>query len=374
MNTAFLLDGFDVGGTELNATRTLESLGQRGVTVDVIHFHRDGELRQRIANAGHRMHHLPIVPLRSPRVLGRVLALAQQIRKTGAQLVHAQDVYTNVLGAAACRLMGSPPIITSRRWKDVVPNRWFTPLNAWAHRNSALVLPNSESLTETLMGEGVRESRIEVHQNFIADAALQPLPSEERVQWRRSLGIADHATVIGCVARLTRVKRHDVLIDAFRLIAEIAPDAVLLIVGDGELRAHLQAQVHGAGMEDKVIFTGTLPNTPLPQQLFDIAVLTSENEGFPNALVEAAACAVPIVAPSVGGVVDVLLDGLTGLTVPVGDAQSTARVLLILLQDRHLRTSLGANGRRLVAASFSESAAIDRLLGIYEKVSRRPAT
>ena len=372
MNTAFLLDGFDVGGTELNATRTLESLGKRGVTLDVIHFHRDGELRQRIANAGHRMHHLPIVPLRSPRVLGRVLALAERIRKTGAQLVHAQDVYTNILGAAACRQMGSPPIVTSRRWKDEVPNRWLTPLNAWAHRSSALVLPNSGSLTETLVREGVRESRIEAHQNFIADAALQPLPSEERAQWRRSLGIADQATVIGCVARLTRVKRHDVLIDSFRLIAEIAPDAVLLIVGDGELRAELQGQVNGAGMEDQVIFTGTLLNTPLPQQLFDIAVLTSENEGFPNALVEAAACAVPIVAPPVGGVVDVLLDGQTGLTVPVGDTQLTARVLLSLLHDRHLRTSLGANGRKLVAASFSESVAIDRLLKIYEKVGRRP--
>ena len=127
-------------------------------------------------------------------------------------------------------------------------------------------------------------------------------------------------------------------------------------------------------MEDQVIFTGTLLNTPLPQQLFDIAVLTSENEGFPNALVEAAACAVPIVAPPVGGVVDVLLDGQTGLTVPVGDAQSTARVLLSLLHDRHLRTSLGANGRKLVAARFSESVAIDRLLRIYEKVSRRPGT
>jgi len=270
--------------------------------------------------------------------------------------------------------MGSAPIITSRRWKDEVPNRWFTPLNAWAHRQSALVLPNSGSLIETLVSEGVSENRIKIHQNFIADAALRPLPSEERAQWRRSLGIADQATVIGCVARLTRVKRHDVLIDSFRLVSETAPDAVLLLVGDGELRPQLQAQVQGAGMEDKVIFTGTLPNTPLPQQLFDIAVLTSENEGFPNALVEAAACAVPIVAPPVGGVVDVLINGQTGLTVPVGDAESTARVLLSLLQDQHLRARLGVNGRELVAARFSESAAIDRLLRIYEKVGRSPAT
>ena len=81
----------------------------------------------------------------------------------------------------------------------------------------------------------------------------------------------------------------------------------------------------------------------------------------------------PIVAPPVGGVVDVLIDGQTGLFVPVGDAQSTARVVLSLLQDRNLRMRLGSNGHELIAASFSESAAIDRLLRIYQKVSRIPA-
>ena len=136
----FLMDGFDIGGTELNATRTLESFGRRGLLVDVMHFHADGPLRSRILAAGHRLTHVPIAPLSSPRILPRVVALAAAIRAAGATAVHAQDVYSNILGVAAGRVLLRRSVLTSRRWQDDVPRKGLTPINAWAHRHSALVL------------------------------------------------------------------------------------------------------------------------------------------------------------------------------------------------------------------------------------------
>lgn len=365
----FLIDGFGVGGTELNATRTLEAFARRGITVDVLHFHADGELRGRIAAAGHRLTHVPIVPLWSPRIVLRTGALASAIRRSGATVVHAQDVYSNILGVAATRIVVRPAMLTSRRWKDDVPRKVLTPLNAWAHRQSTLVLPNSPALVTTLAEEGVRADHIRVHENFVDDQALTMLGTADRAAWRQALGIRADALVVGCVARLGRVKRHDVLLDAFALLRQRCPTAQLVLVGDGAERAALEQRARALGVSGDVIFTGTLPNFPLVQQLFDIAVLTSENEGFPNSLVEASACGAPMVATMVGGVPEVLREGVTGFGVAVGDVAATANAMARLLTDRAQRERFGSAARAEVLARFSESAAIDRLLEIYRRVS-----
>lgn len=366
---AILIDGFGVGGTELNATRTLEAFARRGLIVDVLHFHADGALRGRIAAAGHRLTHVPIVPLWSPRIALRTAALASAIRQTGATVVHAQDVYSNILGVAATRLLVRPAMLTSRRWKDDVPRKVLTPLNAWAHRRSTLVLPNSPALVSTLEEEGVRADHISVHENFVDDQALTMLSAAERGDWRRALGIRENALVVGCVARLGRVKRHDVLLDAFALTLAQCPGAQLVLIGDGAEREALEQRARALDISADVIFTGTLPNYPLAQQLFDVAVLTSENEGFPNSLVEASACGVPLVATMVGGVPEVLREGVTGSGVAVGDVTATANALAALLSDRAQRERFGRAARAEVLARFSEAAAIDRLLAIYARVS-----
>ena len=369
MKIAFLIDGFGVGGTELNSTRTLESFARRGVVVDVLHFQADGPLRSRIAATGHRLWHVPVVSLASPRIVLRIASLAQAIRRTGATVIHTQDVYTNILGVAAGRVLLRRPVLTSRRWKDDVPRKELTPLNAWAHRTGTLVLPNSPALVATLHAEGVRDDRIVAHENFVDDSALTMLSSDTRQAWRQTLGIRRDALVVGCVARLSRVKRHDVLLSAFANARAVVPDAQLVLVGDGDMRASLTAQATALGIADDVLFTGTLPHQPLSQQLFDIATLTSENEGFPNALVEASACAVPLVGTRVGGVPDVLIEGSTGIGVDVGDVSATAEALTVLLRDPARRERFGATGRALVLSRFSETAAIDRLLALYRRVS-----
>lgn len=369
MSHIFLIDGFGVGGTELNAARTLEAFTRRDIRVTVVHFQADGALYDRVAASGHPLVHVPVAPLWSPRILPRVAGLAAAFRAAQAQVVHSQDVYSNILGVAATRLRRLP-ILTSRRWKDEVPRPILTSLNAWAHRHSTLVLPNSGTLTPTLLREGVRERQIAVHENFIDDAALVPPRPGEIQAWRARFGISANALVVGCVARLSRVKRHDVIIDAWTRVIAAIPSARLMLVGDGAERAACEARVRELDLQSSVIFTGTLPNSPLPQHVFDVAVLTSENEGFPNTLVEASACGVPLVSTLVGGVADVLRAGETGLSVPIGDGEATARAILTLLCDAALRRRLGTAGRQLVAERFSETAAVQRLLDLYRNPRR----
>jgi glycosyltransferase involved in cell wall biosynthesis len=374
LSIIFLLDGFSVGGTELNATRTLEALSRREIRVTVMHFHADGPLRARIAATDHHLVHTPIARLWHPSIAVRTATLARAFLREKASVVHTQDIYTNILGIAAGSLLRSVPVVTSRRWKNEVPRKSLSPLNAWAHRRSTLVLPNSAALIDTLVEEGVPLERIAVHQNFIDDAALSLLDGADRARWRAELHIPQHALVVGCVARLAPVKRHDVLLAAFAAATKEIPEALLVLVGDGECRQALEQQAIALEIRDRVRFTGTLPNYPLPQQLFDIGVLTSANEGFPNSLVEASATAIPLVTTRVGGATDLLVEGSTGLGVEVGDVHDTRRALLTLLTDAGLRTRMGSAGQALIRDRYSESAAIDRLLALYDRARVKGAT
>ncbi len=363
-----------MGGTELNATRTLEALSRREIRVTVMHFHADGPLRARIAATDHHLVHTPIARLWHPSIAVRTATLARAFLREKASVVHTQDIYTNILGIAAGSLLRSVPVVTSRRWKNEVPRKSLSPLNAWAHRRSTLVLPNSAALIDTLVEEGVPLERIAVHQNFIDDAALSLLDGADRARWRAELHIPQHALVVGCVARLAPVKRHDVLLAAFAAATKEIPEALLVLVGDGECRQALEQQAIALEIRDRVRFTGTLPNYPLPQQLFDIGVLTSANEGFPNSLVEASATAIPLVTTRVGGATDLLVEGSTGLGVEVGDVHDTRRALLTLLTDAGLRTRMGSAGQALIRDRYSESAAIDRLLALYDRARVKGAT
>lgn len=367
MNIAYLLDGFGIGGTELNATRTLEALARRGILTTVVHYAEDGPLRSRVAAAGHRLVHVRTHSLYSPRSAATLLQLRRVFRDHEISLVHAQDIYSNILGVLAGRMLCRLPVITSRRWAHAVPRPVLLPINAWAHRQSSLILPNSSALTAMLLAEGVPQSRIIVHENFIDDEAIHRMRPADVAAWRLRLGISPNALTVGCVARLSPVKRHDILLAGFQRVTTEVPDAVLILVGDGPARRELEAQAEALGLRGRVIFCGTLPHTPLSQQLFDVAVLVSENEGFPNSLVEASACGVPLVATLVGGVRDVLVENQTGYAVPVGDTHALAVAVLRLLRDPAERERLGARGRALVIDRFGESAAIDRLLAIYRR-------
>lgn len=370
MKIVFVLDGFEIGGTELNAVRTLEAFARRDFAVTVLHFKDDGPLKQRMDAIGHEMVHCRTAGFHSPLLPLRFASIVRELRRLRPSVIHTQMIYGNIFCAAAGMLIGRP-VITSRRWKDKVPRRAMIPMNAWAHRHSALVLPNASALTGLLLKEGVGPARIEVHQNFIDDSSLRLLPATERASWRASLGLPADAIAIGCVARFTTEKRHDVLIDAFRIVADQVPQARLVLVGYGSEQARLEERVRGLSLDGRVFFTGLLPHAPLASQLFDIACLASDNEGFPNSIVEASACGVPIIATLVGGTPDVLIEGVTGLGIAVADVEGTAAAMQSLAVNPELRQRYGEAGRDLVIERFSETAAIDRLIGIYRRVAEQ---
>lgn len=162
-----------------------------------------------------------------------------------------------------------------------------------------------------------------------------------RTAARRSLAIPAEAFVIVAIGRLVPIKRLDRLIDAFALVASRVPGSLLYLVGDGSERAALQARVAAAGLLDRVTLVGWSGATPDWYAGTDVVALTSDREGTPLALIEAAAAGRPVVATDVGGVADVVADGSTGFVVPTSSVDALADRLTQLALDPELRRAMG---------------------------------
>jgi glycosyltransferase involved in cell wall biosynthesis len=175
----------------------------------------------------------------------------------------------------------------------------------------------------------LRPGTIRTIYNGVADPVLEPI--------RR----AENRVMLGTIARLDRQKGLDVLLHAMSRL----PDAHLTLVGDGEERSALQRLAAELELADRVRFAGACADARRYLTAFDVFVLPSRFEGFPLAIIEAMLASLPVVASAVGSVPEAVLDGRTGLLVPVGDSDALARAIAHLLASPELRARLGAAGR-----------------------------
>jgi glycosyltransferase involved in cell wall biosynthesis len=186
---------------------------------------------------------------------------------------------------------------------------------------------------------------------------------------REEIGVGAEGALIGVVGRLCEVKNHAMLIESAAKLRGENLNAHLAVVGDGHLRAELEAQAMATGVGGRVIFTGFCDDAGSIYADFDIAALTSLNEGTPLTLIEAMSCGCALAATEVGGVVDLMggrretLDGFTvwdhGVTAPSRDVAAFTNGLRFLIERPKLRREMGARGRDFVSSRLSK----ERLIG-----------
>jgi glycosyltransferase involved in cell wall biosynthesis len=218
--------------------------------------------------------------------------------------------------------------------------------------------------------EHVPASRIAVIPNFVDDDAFA-LPD---AGWLRAMrnrwGVPGDAICVGIVANLHPIKDHALFLEVVARLAARWPPLHAVIVGDGICRAALETQAQALGITERVVFAGRLPNIPSPHHLFDVSVLTSRGEGFPNSVVEAMAASRPIVATAVGGVPDAVIDGATGLLVPPGDADRFTQALGSLIANPERRIAFGMAGRRVAEQRFHARTVLAQLETLYSSLLR----
>lgn len=179
------------------------------------------------------------------------------------------------------------------------------------------------------------------------------------------LGLAGHP-VVGIVAKLSPVKGHEFFLESAARVARERSDARFLIVGDGPRRSELEGMARSLGIADKVVFAGARDDVPALLKLMDAFVLSSVSEGSPNAVMEAMAAGVPVVATDVGGVPDAVGGPSSAVLVPPRDADALARGVLGLLADARAAGTMSSAGQRIARERHDIGAVVRRVERMFE--------
>jgi glycosyltransferase involved in cell wall biosynthesis len=318
--------------------------------------------------SGHTVH--PVGVPRDASLLGilRAIAAARRIfRQRRVDVVHVHGTTAWVVGAVAARLARVPLVVAQVHGFHHHDNMRPAVLRAvllcerllcaLAHR---LLYQNPADIEECrrrrlapdhknrLIGNGVQ----------LGDFPVTDPPDNDPPR-------------ILCVSRLEPVKNLPLLIDAARILRDRGRSFLVQIVGQGDLRPQLEARVASHGLGDVVRFLGYRTDVPRLTADSDVCVLTSLKEGLPRAIIEAGACARPIVATDVIGSRDAVVDGETGFLVPLGDAEALADRVEQLLTDPTLRHRMGRASRVHAEANFDERCVTDRILDVYDDARSR---
>jgi glycosyltransferase involved in cell wall biosynthesis len=354
---AIMVDRYITGGTQRQAIELLKRIDRQRFKIYPVCFHDDGPWRPQVAELGDPISCFPIHGFGRPATARQLRAFAAWCRRNRIAVLHTWDIYSNVFGLAGAALAGVPVRIGSRRGLGG-PAR-VRRLQRVAYRFAHRIIANSRAAAEQVAGDGVPPGRITIVPNGI---------DLDRFRARTS---STNAKRIAMVACLRPGKRVDVLIAAAPRVLERHPTAEFVIAGDGPCREELIALARSTGVDRAFQFLGQCDNVATVLADAGLFVLPSASEAFPNAILEAMATALPVVATRVGGIPELVEEGVTGHLVDPGDSQQLADSLIEVLDAPERGIELGRNGRQRIEETYSFDRMVKQFESLYETETDR---
>ena len=297
---------------------------------------------------------------------GAIQELKSLVEEQRIEILHCHEPKSRLYGAIVSKMTGVPIVATHHNWTGQnLRTRLVELIDAAVLHSCQRVVAVSSSVAESMRPVLISSSRIEVIPNGIDLSVFKD--SQQNSELRASLGIPPGVPVIGAVGRLDIQKAHERLIEAARKLTDAGQDAIYLIVGEGVERPRLESLARNLGLSDRVLLPGYRSDIKPFLAIMDLFVLPSRREGTPMALLEAMAMRKPVVATAVGGVPDVLTDGIDGIMLPESGVGGLSDALLRLLRDPALALQMARSGRRRVENEFSSR----RMASRYEDMYRR---
>ena len=347
---AIFMTRFEPGGTERQMTELVRRLDPLRFRVHVACLHREGRWLPRVAERAASVVEFPIHGFARPETPARLLAFARWCRRERIAVVQTCDLYANIFGLPGAAMARVPVRIGSRRELNPDKSRAQIFVQRQAYRAATRVVANSHAARRMLEQEGVASGSIAVIPNGVDPDSLAVT---RRVRPVRT---------VMTVANLRPEKGHETLLDAAAILVRECPDLRFRLIGAGPCRSAIEARTRALGLGQHVELLGHREDVPALLAEADLFVLPSRSEALPNGVIEAMAAGLPVVASGVGGLLDLIDDGRTGVLVPPGDAGALAAAVRGLVADPARAAALG----RAAQQDARERYSFDRMVASFE--------
>jgi len=371
-----LLYPYILGGAEIFAHSLSNELSKRGYDVTLLGYSKSdyssnvGDFRRRYKvvtspSIGRFLDRL-IVPLHAANLIKGVDNLG------GDPIVISIMSHSSLLGYMLARKLSSKCHIISFSGGDAAISSmtgiWlekirldyylYSKLAIAVNRSWSIFVATTNLMKKQMMKVGIKEDRIVLIPRFVEDRFFQVDPTD---------GILEESRIV-FVGRFSREKGIKTLMNAFNMVVKKVPEAKLRLLGEGPMRSYIEKHVQRRGLQRNVEIVGRVPYERIDMYLGDstVFVLPSLNEGLPNALLQAMAAGLPVVASRVGGIPEVVRDGVDGILVNPGSPYELAKGITSLLMDRERAIRLGRN-----AKASAERYGVDKVIRKYAALFER---
>jgi glycosyltransferase involved in cell wall biosynthesis len=368
----YVISSLDVGGTEMQLVLLARQIATTTFVPHVLCTRREGELAESLRKAGVEVECLET---EKPISLKTCQRIKWYCRDWEIDLVHTFLFGMDLGAVRGARSAGVRAVVTSRRqipdWKKGRHLR----VQRMANKKTDLVVCNSNAVRDYICKqESLPESKTRVVYNGFPEGSIPPEPllgaRPLKREALRSFMIQEDELTLCCIANFSPVKNHKVLLDAFRKVLLKGIKIRLFLIGDGPLRSRAERYAEERNLGMATEFLGQRLDRLKILAECDALVLPSLNEGFPNAVLEAQALGVPVVASNVGGIPELVEHGETGWLFDPNEANSIAGAIWTVLLQREdaLRVATAAQAR--VRSKFTATNMVANYHGLYEELLR----
>jgi len=291
-----------------------------------------------------------------------VCKLKKIIRKNSIDIVHLHSSHAHALGLLAAKSSGNCKVVLSRRVNFPIKKNI---LSRAKYANVDRIIAISERVRQVLVADGLPKEKIDVVYSGVDIKRFQNVEADYLIS---ELALNRDKLIIGNIAALTWDKDHRTLIEAARIVVDEFPEVIFLIAGEGPLRREIEILIKKFNLEEKVKLFGFRQDIPEILSILHLFVLSSSWEGLGTSLLDAFASRVPVVATNIGGIPEVVRDGVNGILVPPGNPDALAGAVISLLKNRDLAGRMAKEGFRLVKEKFSIERMVEETRKIYDRL------
>lgn len=382
MRIAHIITRLILGGAQentiLNCQGLIQDHGDDVVLITGPGLGPEGSLEEDARRRGIPLRIIPamrraIHPWRDAMTLRDLKAALREFRP---DVVHTHSGKAGLLGRYAGWKLNVPAVVHTvhgapfHAYQPWAAREFFRRCEIFAARRCHAIISVADAMTDQLVAAGVapREKFTTIYSGMEVEPLLEAERHRQRV--RQELGFEDQHIVVGKIARLFYLKGHADLIAAAKQLAGDHPHLRYVLVGDGLLRAELEASIDQAGLRDHFRFTGLVPPGRIPELISatDLVVHTSYREGLARVLPQALLAGRPVVSYDIDGAREVVMNDETGYLVPPGDARGLASKIAKLADDADLRHRLAATGRDRCRERFDHRVMTRQIRALYQSI------